>query len=83
MAVTNIDEALAMLLEKKSGAVWFTNYDESNGFASGALDDISYEYDDPDEIGYFTIRDSTIGLVDIPFNGFQELVECPVGTPVQ
>lgn len=84
MAITDLDEALGMIYRNGSGAVWFTDYDGSDAFVSGSLDDIQDENNDPDEIGFFTIRTGRGDgkLTDVPFNGFQELVECPVGTPV-
>lgn len=84
MAVTDLDTAIDMLYREGSGAVWFTDYDGSTAFVAGSLDDVQSPANDPDEIGYFTIRTGHGDgkLSDVPYNGFQELVECPVGTPV-
>lgn len=82
MAVTDLDTALEMLRRNRSGAVWFTGYDEEEGFVSGRFEYGEDENNDPDGIGWFSIITEGGMPIDVPFNGFQELVECPVGTPV-
>lgn len=82
MAITDIDTALDALYREGSGAVWFTDYDGSEAFVSGDLDDVQSPSNDPDGVGYFSIRPEEGHVADVPYNGFQELVECPVGTPV-
>ena len=82
MAVTDLYAALDMMDRERSGAVWFTGYDGEESFASGRFDTVEYEHDDPDGIGWFSIVTENGVPIDVPFNGFQELVECPVGMPV-
>lgn len=82
MAVTDLYAAIDMLYREGSGAVWFTDYDGSESFVSGRLDDVQSPANDPDGIGYFSIKPEGKPGCDVPYDGFEELVECPVGTPV-